>query len=179
MKLQELTIGMAIIHQEHGRGIVQALNTQTAQIQFTSGLRTLDPETANIIPEDTTAVPKAPSAANLRETLLEALQIFESEKENALVEELGNRWQGGQLLMQPADANQQAKELPIERFFHKIVMVRNNIRLIEQKINSSALTDAEKVDLQQYITRIYGSLTSFNILFQSKSGHFVGSKGNS
>lgn len=178
MKITELKIGMAVLHKEHGRGTVHAITQQTAQIQFTSGLRTLDPETAGIIPEE--RGPTETPAVDLREVALEALRVFEEERINPLVEELGTRWQGGVLLMQPADKNQQPKEIPIEKFFHKVVMVRNNLRLIEQKINaSSALTDGDKVELQQYVTRIYGSLTTFNILFSRKEGQFVGSKGNS
>lgn len=90
---------------------------------------------------------------------------------------LGARWSGGTLILQPADPAQKPKEIPIETFFHKIVMLRDRLRVLEQNINShDKLSDEDKVNLQQYITRIYGSLTTFNILFKNKEQQFVGEK---
>ena len=91
---------------------------------------------------------------------------------------LGDRWKGGNMLLQPEDKSLKPKEMPIEAFFHKIVMVRDRLRVMEQRINASKLEEEEKINLQQYITRIYGSLTSFNVLFKNKEDQFVGEKGD-
>lgn len=92
--------------------------------------------------------------------------------------ELGDRWRGGEIILKPKDVSLQPKHIPIEMFFHKIVMLRDRLRVLEQKINSNnKLTDEEKIDIQQYITRIYGSLTTFNLLFKRKSSCFVGGGG--
>ena len=91
--------------------------------------------------------------------------------------ELGDKWDNGTMILKPYDDNLQSKEIPIATFFHKIVMVRDRIRVMEQRINSSKLTDEAKVNLQQYITRIYGSLTTFNVLFKYKKDHFSGERG--
>ncbi len=91
---------------------------------------------------------------------------------------LAPKWEGGVVKLVPADASLQAKELPLDSLFHKVVMVRDRLRTLEQKINAHPkLTDAEKVDMQQYVTRCYGSLTTFNVLFRDKRDQFVGQKG--
>ena len=88
---------------------------------------------------------------------------------------LGDKWIKGMMLLQPADKSLKPKEIPIEDFFHKVVMLRDRLRVLEQNINSSkTLSDEEKVNIQQYITRCYGSLTTFNVLFKNKEQHFVG-----
>ena len=87
--------------------------------------------------------------------------------------EIGTRWEGGTVTLQPEDEDLKPHVVPVESFFHKIVMVRDRLRVLEQKINGhSRLTDADKVQLQQYITGMYGSLTSFNVLFQDRNDQF-------
>jgi hypothetical protein len=108
-------------------------------------------------------------------SLLKILRLWSDVSE---VVPLGDRWEGGTMVLQPKDASLKAKEIPIEVFFHKIVMVRDRLRVLEQQVNShKQLSDEDKINMQQYITRIYGSLTTFNVLFKQKEHWFAGEKG--
>lgn len=106
------------------------------------------------------------------------LAVRDLRAEEAPLTAMGDRWQGGELILQPGDPGLKPKTLPLEQFFHKIVMIRDRLRVLEQQINThKALADDDKVGLQQYITRVYGSLTSFNLLFKHREDWFVGQKG--
>lgn len=105
----------------------------------------------------------------LREVLLDELGVRDVE--------LGDRWNDGEMVLVPGKEGAQEKRIPIDVFFKKIVMVRDKLRVLEQKVNGNKnLSDEEKVQLQQYITGCYGSLTSFNVLFRRKEDHFTGQK---
>ncbi|MBI1823136.1 MAG: hypothetical protein HY200_02795 [Nitrospirae bacterium] len=106
------------------------------------------------------------------------LAIDEIRREELPQVELMDRWTGGEVILKPSQSGLESKKIPLDTFFHKIVMIRDRLRVMEQQINGhKVLSDSEKVQLQQYITRIYGSLTTFNILFKNKADHFIGQKG--
>jgi hypothetical protein len=177
MKIESLRIGMKVRHPQYGSGIVKNISEFAAEIQFDDGnKRTVAPEPSGLEPMELLATINGlelPLRQLVAETLAEALKKRAREKSDTVVEQLGARWHGGRLVLHPADAALQAKEVPLETFFHKIVMVRNNLRVLEQKINAhEKLSDGEKVEMQQYITKSYGSLTTFNILFQEKADQF-------
>ncbi|MCA1829077.1 MAG: hypothetical protein ABR567_02715 [Myxococcales bacterium] len=109
---------------------------------------------------------------------LKALIREAMDEERGGLAPLAPRWEGGVALLKPADPALQPKELPLDSLFHKVVMIRDKLRVLEQKINANVkLTDAEKVDLQSYITGCYGSLTTFNVLFRDREDGFRGSGG--
>jgi hypothetical protein len=176
MKIDSLHIGMSVRHPQYGLGTVKAISEITAEIQFTDGKRTVEPAAAGLEPAEPQA---AVSGLNLplklfvEQTLTAAVAKLGLEKPDSVVEQLGLRWHGGNAVLHPADATLQTKEVSLEVFFHKIVMVRNNLRVLEQKINAhEKLSDGEKVEMQQYLTRSYGSLTTFNVLFKEKADQF-------
>jgi hypothetical protein len=87
------------------------------------------------------------------------------------------KWRGGSLVLRPGTPGLQEKSVPIETFFHKIVMLRNRLRTLEQVVNASELPDDAKVKVQSYISGCYGSLTTFNVLFADEDDQFKGSGG--
>ena len=170
-----LGIGSRIEHPKYGKGVVVDMDTEFYSIWFKDGndtrgiarnfegLQVLEKTSADVVPITLEDVKKAialviEEKSDLQETVL-----------------LGSRWNDGTLILKPADTSLQPKEVPIETFFHKIVMLRDRLRVMEQKINAhSKLTDEEKVEMQQYISRIYGSLTTFNVLFKNTEEQFKG-----
>jgi hypothetical protein len=106
-----------------------------------------------------------------------AQAIREALRDEATEVRLAPKWEGGTVVLRPGDPSTQPKEIPLDGLFHKVVMIRDRLRVLEQKINANEkLTDAEKVDMQQYVTRCYGSLTTFNLLFRDERERFVGEK---
>src|SRR4029077_20444977 len=176
MKIDTLHIGMKVRHPKCGVGVVRSLTEQTAEIAFDDAPRTIAPASSDLQPAESTATLselQMPLSNLIRDTTQAVVEALGLEQKDVVVEGLANRWQRGTLVMQSADSSLQPKEVPLETFFHKIVMIRNNLRVLEQKVNASdKLSDADKFDLQQYITRCYGSLTTFNILFKNKDDQF-------
>jgi len=139
-----------------------------------NGLETIDIDSEFEIIEAVEDEVDSVSFYEVEKSLKEILQKWSDVTQ---ISPIADRWKGGKLIIEPKDTTLASKEIPIDTFFHKIVMDRDRIRVMEQKINSSkTLDDQDKIDLQQYITRIYGSLTTFNVLFKLKSDQFVGAK---
>jgi len=174
-----LGIGTRLQHPQYGPGVIVGIRLATYLISFISdGIKEIDKNDDNleeIIAENVTV--ELETTSDVEKSLLKILRLWSDASE---IVPLGDKWKGGTMLLQPADKSQKPKEIPIDVFFHKIVMLRDRIRVMEQQINAQKnLSDEEKVNLQQYITRIYGTLTTFNVLFKNKENWFVGEKGSS
>ena len=171
-----MRIGMKVRHPELGSGTVKGLSEHVADIRFDSGLRSLAPEQSDLMPDEALAEVSGlavPLTELVAETVAALVKEMGLERDDSVVEELAARWAKGMMILRPSDPALQNKEIPLEAFFHKIVMMQNNFRVLEQKINGHPqLSDAEKVELQQYISRCYGSMTTFNLLFKRDSDHF-------
>lgn len=174
MKL--LGIGSRIDHPEFGKGVVTNVTSKHYWVTFIErGLETIDLDSEFEVIEAAEDEVDTVSFFEVQSSLVEILKKWSDISE---VVSIADKWKGGNLILESSDTSLQRKELPIDTFFHKITMVRDRLRVMEQKINSSNLDEQEKIDLQQYITRCYGSLTSFNVLFKLKSQQFVGQKGS-
>ena len=178
MEQTTLGIGTRLQHTQHGPGVIVGVRYATYLISFIyHGIKEIDKtDTAleEIIPENVTE--EIETHSDVERSLLKILRLWGGITE---VVPLGDRWLKGTMILQPADKSLKPKEVPIEDFFHKIVMLRDRLRVMEQQINAhKVLTDEDKVNLQQYITRIYGTLTTFNVLFRNKEQWFIGEKGS-
>jgi hypothetical protein len=173
MKL--LGIGSRIAHPDYGKGVVINVSSSMYWVSFLdSGVETIGLDAEFEVIE---ALDDEVDTISFSEVETSLIRILRKWSDVTTLVPIADKWKGGTLLIQSADPGLAPKEIPIDTFFHKIVMVRDRLRVMEQKINASpVLDDQDKVDLQQYITRIYGSLTTFNILFKNKSDQFVGEK---
>ena len=177
MEQTTLGIGTRLQHTHYGPGVIVAVRYATYLISFINqGIKEIDKnddKLDEIIPENVTA--EIETQSETEKSLLKILRLWGGLTESV---PLGDKWIKGTLLIQPFDRSLKPKEIPVEDFFHKIVMLRDRLRVLEQNINNNKkLGDEDKVNLQQYITRCYGSLTTFNVLFKNKEQWFVGEKG--
>jgi hypothetical protein len=172
MKL--LGIGSRINHAEYGKGVVTNISSKEYWVTFIDGgLETIAIDSEFEVIEAAENEVDTISLYDVEQSLLSILKKWNGLGEPVAI---GDKWKGGNMKLVPGQVGLAHKDVPIDVFFHKIVMLRDRLRVMEQKINASNLEEIEKVELQQYITRIYGSLTTFNILFKSQNDHFVGEK---
>jgi len=172
----DIKIGTRVEHPRYGEGIIAKINLGAYIVFFEDGGKMEIPKTSTnltIIESPDEGKIEAVTARELRQAVASVLDEYGSLPAEV---ELGQKWIGGKVVLHPSGDSLQPKEIPMDVFFKKITMVRDRLRVLEQNINSSAsLNDEEKVHIQQYITRAYGSLTTFNVLFAEKEDYFKGS----
>lgn len=169
-----LGVGSRVKHPAYGDGVVISLDVAAYEVCFILyGIKHVGKNYDQWEIVEAIPVSGVASFSEAERSLEKILKTWMGVTEEV---KLGDKWNNGVMVLKPDDASLQEKEIPIDTFFHKIVMVRDRVRVMEQRINSSKLTDEEKVNLQQYITRIYGSLTTFNVLFKHKEDSFRGEK---
>lgn len=169
-----LGIGSRIQHPEFGKGVITNVSATEYWVTFIeNGLETIAIDTEFEIIESAENELDTVSLYDVEQSLLAILRKWNGLGEPVAI---ADKWKGGKLILEPGQPGLASKDIPIDTFFHKIVMMRDRLRVMEQKINASNLEEIEKIELQQYITRIYGSLTTFNVLFKLPKHNFVGEK---
>lgn len=170
-----LGIGSRVQHPQFGKGVVIQVRTDAYEITFIeSGTKIIQRDFDGLkVIEAVETSNEMLTYEKIEKSLVRILRKFSDVQETV---QMGSRWTGGRMVLYPGDPSLKEKEIPIEAFFHKIVMVRDRLRVLEQRVNASTLSDEDKVNIQQYITRIYGSLTTFNVLFKDKNDYFIGDK---
>lgn len=173
--IQTLGVGSRVEHPAFGKGVVIKLHKVAYDVVFMLyGIKQVGKEYSNWEIIEAMPVEETVSFNDAEKALIKILKTYGGIQETVA---LGDKWKNGKMVLEPGEAGLKNKEIPIDTFFHKIVMVRDRIRVMEQRINSSKnMSDEEKVNLQQYITRIYGSLTTFNDLFKYKEDRFIGER---
>jgi len=172
-----LGLGSRVEHPHFGRGIIVDLASEFYIIWFKSqqGVKSIARDFAELKVLESTGTDAAAPTVTLADIERALENVLDQRLHDVEMVPLANKWQNGHFILQPADRSLQAKEVPLATFFHKIVMVRDKLRVLEQKVNAhKVLTDEEKVELQQYITAVYGSLTTFNVLFRETHHQFRG-----
>jgi len=175
-----LGIGSRIEHPHFGKGVVVDVASEFYIIWFKSqnGTKSISKDYEFKVLEQTEGGADTTSSITLADIERALENILDQRLHDVQLVPMAGKWNNGIMILKPSDDSLQPKEVPIETFFHKIVMVRDRLRLIEQKINShKGLSDEDKVDMQQYVTMIYGSLTTFNVLFKESIHQFKGSGG--
>lgn len=170
MHIKDLRISQNVRHPKFdGTGDVTRIEPDKVEVFFNHGKTVLSlEEVGELIPTDSVDTRYIAISA-----IIEKAVDMVLEKRQETPVKLANKWIGGKIVISPKDMTLAPKEVELDTFFHKIVMVRDNLRVLEQKVNShKVLTEAEKVELQQYITRMAGSLTTFNVLFKDKDDQF-------
>jgi len=174
--------GTRVKHDLYGDGIITGVEAAIIKINFkTRGEMELSRRTASdvlLVLDDEDDAIEEKETYTVSEIEKAFMKVIDKYSDLQQTVPLGDKWVGGTMILKPASDSLKPKEIPIDTFFHKIVMLRDRLRVLEQNINSNAkLTDEDKVAMQQYITRCYGSLTTFNILFRDPEHQFTGAKG--